>query len=133
MMVTREADYAVRIVLFLASRKSDGKVVSSLEMAQEMDIPYRFLRNIIRRLVERGLVESRRGKGGGVRLAQPVASISLHDVLCAIDPTMTRLNICLELSHTCSRKHKCTVHPELERIQRQLDDGLREVSFDTLV
>lgn len=133
MMVTREADYAVRIVRYLTQQQGEGQVVSSQAMASAMDIPYRFLRNIIRRLVDANMVESRRGKGGGVRLARAPGDITLYDVLTAIDPTMTRLNICLDLSHSCSLKHKCTVHPELKRIQNLFDQELREVTFELLV
>ena len=55
-----------------------------------MLIPYRFLRKIVQRLVTAGIVVARRGKRGGIALAEPNASLSLLDVLRAADPRVFR-------------------------------------------
>ena len=56
-MITRETDYAIRALLRLAQQQ-DGKVLSTTVLAQDMSIPYRFLRRIVLKLGERGLVRT---------------------------------------------------------------------------
>ncbi|MEI8139570.1 MAG: Rrf2 family transcriptional regulator [bacterium] len=55
-MITRETDYSMRLVLALAERHKKGILsASSAEIAAEMDIPYRFLRKLVKRLVVGGI------------------------------------------------------------------------------
>jgi len=131
-MITREADYAIRVVLYLA-RQSDGEAtVSTAELSEEMDIPYRFLRKIVRRMVDAGLVLSQRGKGGGVSLAVAPSRISLLDVLRAIDPKSVVLNACLDAPADCDRLRTCPTHAEFRKLQELLDKGLHAITFDEL-
>ena len=117
-MITREVDYGIRMVLALSRRKA-GTTASTGALAAEMDIPLRFLRRIVRKLVAAKIVASHRGSGGGVRLARPRARVRLTDVVNAISPSSLKLNT-------------CTVHPEMVRLQRLLEKQLRGITFDKL-
>ncbi len=130
-MITRETDYAIRALLFLALQ-GDKQIVSTTVLAEEMDIPYRFLRRIVLRLVAQGLINSVRGKAGGLRLAKSPAAVSLLDVVGAVDPDAITMNICLTGEHGCSRAPHCAVHEELAAIQQQLHRSLADISLATL-
>lgn len=69
---------------FLAKTSGD-KWVSSDIIAKEMSIPRMFLSRINMLLVKAGLIDSRRGAGGGVKLAKEPDQISVYDVISAID------------------------------------------------
>lgn len=127
-MITRETDYAVRAVLGLSQKGS----ASAAELAEGLDIPYRFLRTVIRKLVAKRLVRSRRGKGGGVTLARPARRISLRDVIRAMTPSSLVMNRCLISPSVCGRRPHCAVHAQLRVLQRQLDARLHRVRFDRL-
>lgn len=131
-MITREADYAVRTVLYLACTNDSNSSVSTRELSESMEIPYRFLRKLVRCLVEAGLVESRRGKGGGLRLRRPAQDISLADVLHVMDPAGIKLNLCMMGKDRCTRSGFCPVHPRMRDLQDLLDDKLEEITFDQL-
>lgn len=130
-MITREADYAIRIVLALA-RHTDTAPVSAGAVSDEMGIPHRFVRKIAGRLVRAGLVRSLRGRAGGLRLARRPAAISLLDVLAAVDPASVTLNICLLDPRACRRAGLCEVHPHFASLQGALERGLASVSFAQL-
>jgi len=132
-MITREADYAIRVVLYLARRGPEAGTVASDSVAEGMLIPYRFLRKIVQRLVTAGIVVTRRGKGGGIALARPNASLSLLDVLQAADPRSLQLNVCLDQPSRCALSRGCPVHGELHRVQSVLHSHLDELTFDRLV
>ena len=129
-MITKEADYALRVMLFLA--RAGEAAASTARLAAELDIPYRFLRKIVRRMVEAGLIGSRRGKGGGVRLKRPAERISLLDVLNAMDRRGVALNACGERGQPCPRHGGCAVHPELRGVQRAIDERLAGITFAAL-
>jgi Rrf2 family protein len=79
---TAKADYAVRAAVELAAA---GEMITAEQIADAQGIPLNFLENILRDLRRAGLVESRRGQAGGYLLARPPESISLADVIRAVE------------------------------------------------
>lgn len=132
-MITREADYAVRTVLHLTRKYGGEGRVRSRELADEMEIPYRFFRKLVGRLVDAGLVRSRRGRDGGLLLGRPPDNISLLDVLNAMDPNGVKLNLCLSDARLCGRSGLCPVHDRLVGLQSVLDEKLDEITFESLI
>ncbi|MFI0810234.1 RrF2 family transcriptional regulator [Streptomyces echinatus] len=84
MRISARADYAVRAVLELAVRQGNGPVKAE-EIAAVQDIPHKFLEGILGDLRRSGIVDSRRGGGGGYRLAREAAAITVADVIRAVD------------------------------------------------
>lgn len=85
MRISARADYAVRAVLELAVRQGDGDPVKAETVAAAQDIPHKFLEGILGDLRRAGVVDSRRGGGGGYRLAREAAAITVADVIRAVD------------------------------------------------
>ncbi len=131
-MITRETDYALRTALCLAKSDRDDVVVSTLALAGKMSIPYRFLRKIVSKLVNAGLLESRRGKGGGLVLSRAASEISLLDIIQAVDPVSVLMNRCLEGGDGCERKPLCGMHQALDEMQQELNGKLRSVSLESV-
>lgn len=128
-MFTRETDYALRTALYLAKGNDRGGLVSTAALAEAMAIPYRFLRKIVSKLVAAGLVESRRGKGGGLMLSRAPESISLMHIIQAVGPESVLLNRCFDNHDVCERASLCGIRKELDHMQRQLSGCLRNVSL----
>jgi Rrf2 family protein len=84
MRISARADYAVRAVLELAVRQGDGPVKAE-EIAAVQGIPHKFLEGILGDLRRAGIVDSRRGGGGGYRLARDAAALTVADVIRAVD------------------------------------------------
>lgn len=99
MQITRQADYAVRAVMYLSKLKPEEKV-STNKIAESQSIPVSFLAKIIAQLSVVGLLNTMRGARGGVALARPANEISLLEVVEAIDGPIT-LNDCLDGSYDC--------------------------------
>ncbi len=83
MRVTTRARYAIRALYDLAFHRR-GQAAQAKEIAARQQIPARFLTQILQDLRKAGLVEARRGPGGGYGLARPPGQISLADVLRAV-------------------------------------------------
>ncbi|MGW1164030.1 RrF2 family transcriptional regulator [Streptomyces sp. NPDC002550] len=84
MRISARADYAVRAVLELAVRQGNGPVKAE-EIAAAQGIPHKFLEGILGDLRRGGIVGSRRGGGGGYRLARDAAEVTVADVIRAVD------------------------------------------------
>ncbi|MER5543030.1 Rrf2 family transcriptional regulator [Streptomyces sp. NPDC002589] len=84
MRISARADYAVRAVLELAVRQGIGPVKAE-EIAAVQGIPHKFLEGILGDLRRAGIVDSRRGGGGGYRLARDAAGLTVADVIRAVD------------------------------------------------
>ena len=132
-MITREVDYAIRTVLSLAQRGVVVTSVSTSELARDMEIPFRFLRRIVRKLVESGIISSQRGNGGGITLLLPPERVSLLSIIAAIDARSATLNTCLVDKSNCARSSHCRVHGELHRLQDVLNAHLGQITMDQLV
>jgi Rrf2 family protein len=84
MRISAKADYAVRAVIELAAAPA-GASLSAREIATAQDIPQNFLENILAELRRAGIVHTHRGPGGGSSLARPPETISVGEILLAID------------------------------------------------
>lgn len=83
--LSAKAEYGCLAVLALAGRRSDEAPLRIKEIADVYAIPDRYLVQILLQLKGAGLVQSVRGASGGYRLAREAESISLGEVLAAID------------------------------------------------
>lgn len=85
MRVSAKAEYACLAVLALARQHPDDPPIRIREISESHGIPERYLVQILLQLKGAGLVSSTRGASGGYRLARPATSISVGEVLTAID------------------------------------------------
>lgn len=106
--LTRRGDYAVRAMLALAA-EDEGIRLSSRRIAERMDIPPRFLPQVMHDLAEAGLVVAHEGRAGGYRLSRPAEAISLLDVVSAVERN-GRLRSCVLRGGPCAADGTCAVH-----------------------
>ncbi|MCX6039260.1 MAG: Rrf2 family transcriptional regulator [Chloroflexi bacterium] len=130
MQITRQADYAIRAVRYLAKHDSSQRIATST-VAREMKIPASFLAKIISQLSIAGLLHTSRGARGGVNLAREAKKISILDVVEAIDGPIL-LNECVGNPGICAFSDDCLVHPIWVEVQETLVKRLRETKFDQL-
>jgi Rrf2 family protein len=131
MQITRQADYAIRAVRYLAKQEGSDKRVSTSTVAKQMQIPPSFLAKIISQLSIAGLLHTSRGARGGVALARQAKDISVLDVVEAIDGPIL-LNECVGSNKPCVFEDDCLVHPIWKEVQESLVSKLRSTRFDAL-
>jgi len=84
MRVSAKSDYALRALIELATRK-DGTPVSAEELGRLQEIPHGFLQAILADLRKSGIVISQRGQSGGWRMGRDPETVSVADVIRAVD------------------------------------------------
>lgn len=132
MRLNQATDYAFRAVLYL-SRLPRGQVVEARLVAEEENIPMRFLLKIFRLLTRAGIVESYRGVNGGYALVRPPEEITMRDVVEAIEGPI-HINRCLISPEECSKKFssRCPIHHALFSVQQVLAGEFGRYDFATL-
>ena len=131
MQITRQADYAVRAVLYLAKLGSDRRAATS-QIAQEQLIPPSFLAKIVSQLSVAGLLQTSRGARGGVSLAKSPKEISVLEVVEAIDGPIL-LNECVSSTGVCAFGDDCPMRPIWCDTQAKLVARLKNTTFDHIM
>lgn len=131
MQITRQADYAIRAILYLA-RLKPGAQAATAQIAREQHIPLTFLAKIMSQLSAAGVVRATRGAHGGVALARGADEISLLDIVETIDgPIM--LNDCTLNPQTCELSDQCVVRLVWCQARADLVQRLGATSFGQLL
>ncbi len=131
MQITRQADYAVRAVLYLSRVGNNQRSATSM-VAKEQHIPPSFLAKIISQLSIAGLLHTSRGARGGVTLAREPKDITLLEVIEAIDGPI-QLNECVGENGLCTFDDDCPLRPVWCEAQNELVKRLKGTTFDQLM
>jgi Rrf2 family protein len=131
MQITRQADYAIRAMLFLASLKP-GERASTSQIAETKKIPSSFLAKIVSQLSIAGLIHTSRGARGGVSLAHTPEEVTVLDVVEAIDGPIA-LNDCTLDPRQCSFGEECPIRPLWCDTQAELVEKLRTTTFSQFI
>jgi Rrf2 family protein len=89
-MLSQKAKYALRALLMLAEQP-EADMVMIADIAERENVPRKFLEAILVDLRKRGLLDSRRGKYGGYRLAKPANAISFGEIIRIVDGPLAPL------------------------------------------
>ncbi len=131
MQITRQADYAMRAVAYLANLGQDQRAATS-QIAENQRIPPSFLAKIVSQLSVAGLLQTSRGARGGVTLARSPEDISFLEVVEAIDGPIL-INECVADRSACSFGETCALRPVFCDAQADLVNRLRGTSFNSVI
>jgi len=130
MHVTREGDYGIRSVLYLANQPYK-KISFINEIAEEYKIPRSFLAKILQKLVKAKIIRSYRGVKGGFSLAKQSRDINVLEVLEAIEGKLY-LNVCLIDKKKCNFSKHCPTIQLWANVQNRVADTLKKANFEEL-
>ena len=111
-------EYTVHLLVYLA-RLPPGETARVAPLARAIAVPESYLRKVVQLLVNRGLVASRRGTGGGICLAREAARISLADVVIAADGSLPSWS-CLRDQRGCRVSPDCPVRDSFAEAGRAM-------------
>lgn len=83
-MLSARGKYGLKAMVCLAEAQGQGGIQGAV-IAEQQNIPKKFLDNILLALKNHGLVDSKKGKGGGYQLARPAARITVGEIVRVLD------------------------------------------------
>src|SRR5207249_9887577 len=121
MKLSVRGEYALRALLVLArDYLEDDSVVRIQEVSDRQKIPKRFLEQILNDLRSAGIVESKRGKAGGYRLARPPGDISLATVIRHIEGALAPVSCVSERFYekcSCPDEARCAIRSVMRQVR----------------
>ena len=130
MLITREMDYAVRVVRAL----KDGTKVSASEVAKKEHLPQAITYKVLNSLLKSKLIGSMRGVNGGYYLKCDLTNTTLYDICIALGEDMS-ITECVREGYDCinNRCGECILNKEFNRIQSPLNRELQMTTLDKLL
>ena len=126
--LSKKADYALIAMKHLAQKTSGAPSTSAREIAEQYDIPIELMAKVLQRLVRTGLLVSTQGTRGGYTLGRPAATISVADVIQAIDGPVT-VTACSTQKNDCEQYGKCSIRDPLWQIRERIVSALGTVTL----
>jgi Rrf2 family protein len=105
---SKKCELAIQAVLFLSAQPK-GDLINSKQISKSLKVPKEFVSKVLQVLTESGIVDSKKGKGGGFYLGKDPNTIHLMEIVIAIDG-MEIFHKCVLGFPTCSPDNPCPVH-----------------------
>ena len=115
MQLTRFSDYSLRVLLYLAAHQD--RVVSIREMSRAYGVSHHHLVKVVQRLLEKNLIVSMRGRGGGLRLNRPPGAINIGALVRATEPHFDLVECFDRRTNTCPIDAACGLKGVLRNAQ----------------
>ncbi len=130
-MISKTGVHVVRALILIAGLPP-GAFAGARVLAERSGAPANYLGKLLRALSLRGVLESRKGMGGGFRLARPPASIALLEVLDPIEG-FSNLDSCVLGRPECSSENPCVIHERWAAIRDDYIAMLRDTSLEDVI
>jgi len=129
MQFSTSIEYAIHGLVYLAGTRSAAPAMVS-EIAEATRIPQSYLRKVLQLLSRAGLVASHRGVKGGFSLARDARTITLQDVVEAVDGALPSY-ACVKEKRRCM-DIPCPVSAAFEAARRKMGEALSKTSIGSL-
>ena len=134
-MISKKCKYAIKALLYLADNQSEKRSIFSTEIAENENIPQKFLETILRELRNFQLLQSKRGKTGGYKLLKKPSEIKLAELMRMMDGPIALLP-CVSLNYYAScdecNETTCTIKPVFEKVRDQTLSILGNTSIEMM-
>lgn len=127
MIFSTPSAYAIRSLSELGARAGSGSLMLD-DILDGTDLPRMFVAKLFQQLVKAGVLKSTKGRRGGFALARPAHSISLSEIVAAIDPGASPENCVLGMGK-CDDTLPCAQHDLYKPIRQRLNDYLRTTTL----
>lgn len=131
MRLTRQTNYAIRILMYCAA--NEGQLSRVPDIAEAYSLSELFLFKILQPLVEHGLIETVRGRNGGVRLGKPAEAISLFDVVRVTEDSFAMAECFENDAVECPLVDSCGVNEAMRKALGAFFEVLEGYSIRDLV
>ena len=128
-LISKTAQYALRTMSLLAAHEDRLTV---RELAQSVGAPQPYLARIVMSLVNLGLVDARRGPGGGLKLGREAKRIRLMEIISCFDGDALFEDCCLGLPGCGERHAKCPLHDDWRPIRKKIRLWWEKTTLDKL-
>jgi Rrf2 family transcriptional regulator, nitric oxide-sensitive transcriptional repressor len=133
MRLTQWTDYTLRVLMYCAACQTRPEPVTITEIAEAHGISRSHLMKIVQDLGAKGLLDTTRGRGGGMRLRRSAADINLGEVVRDTETDMTLVECFDSQTDQCGLSHHCRLQGVLGHALQRFFAVLDGVTLADLV
>lgn len=119
-MLTKKTKYALKALIFLVREHRQGPVLIS-DLSEREGIPKKFLEQILLSLKNKGILQSKKGKGGGYLLGRPPETITLGEVIRALDGPLAPIPCVSQTAYVkceeCADEATCGIRVVMKQVR----------------
>lgn len=131
MQLTRFTDYGLRTLMYVAARSENSASVK--EVAEHYGISRNHLVKVVHRLSQLGYIETTKGKGGGIKIANNTEKLRLGDLIQELEPNMNMVECFDAKTNTCRITESCQLkHYLFEATQNFINTMNKYTLADTV-
>lgn len=124
--ISKRTQYGLKALITLGQRYGEGPVLIATLSAEE-SIPLKFLEGILLDLKGRGVLDSKKGKGGGYQLSRPPSTITIGSIVRLLEGPLAPLPCASETAFKACEECRDVEHCGLRIIMRQVRDAIADV------
>lgn len=129
-MLSAKAKYGLKAALYLAEHEGEGGILVA-DIAQSQQIPKKFLDTILLELKNKGLLASKKGKGGGYTLARPASKVMVGQIVRILDGPLAPVPCVSQTAYRpcgdCGDEDACRIR----RVMQKVRDATAEILDNT--
>jgi Rrf2 family protein len=132
MKITKKSEYALRALIQIAL--NDGVIVRAKGIADKENMSVKFLEQVLALLKHRGIVETRRGGGGGYILNRPAEDITLAEIIRLVDGPLAPVSCVSEMAYVpCGQNEKlCALRSVMGEVRLAITGVLEKITVADL-
>ncbi len=120
-MISKKAKYALKALKVLSERFESKQPMLIADIAEQQQIPKKFLEAILLELRNNGILHSQKGKGGGYQLRMPPEDVTIAKIVRIVDGPIAPM-LCVSLHFygkcdDCADEKTCTIRPIMEKVR----------------
>ncbi len=132
MRVTYKGDYSLKAIVTLAELPA-GQVSTIHDLSSKLDIPIKFLEQVLLGLKNGGFLASRRGKNGGYYLARKATDITVADVLRFVDGPLVPI-ACVDPCYIgCNDVSICPIRPVFQKVNIAINEVVTNITIKDII
>ncbi|ROL61906.1 Rrf2 family transcriptional regulator [Bacteroidetes/Chlorobi group bacterium ChocPot_Mid] len=129
--LSKRVEYGILAVKYIA--ENPDKKVTAKEIAEKMNISYEFLAKTMQKLMKSGLIVSQIGLNGGYTLEKDPDSITIADIINALDEDTTIVE-CFgkQGNNACERDEICEIRHDMSGLQKEINNVFKNMTISKL-
>ena len=135
-MISKKTKYAINALVYLAKRKNEGPILIS-EIAEQENIPRKFLEAILLDLKNAGVLASKKGKGGGYYLLKSTNEVNMADVMRLFDGPIALLPCVTHKYYQkcdeCNDEETCGIRLAFLEVRNQTVELLKKATLEEII
>jgi Rrf2 family transcriptional regulator, iron-sulfur cluster assembly transcription factor len=124
-MLEKTTKYAIKALMYLAQLAPDTFVQVS-KLSRDIQVPGPYLSKIVKTLAAKGIVTTRKGINGGVRINARIRDLTFFDICSALDDPIVHPR-CLLQNAPCGKGVPCSHHKEWSFLREQIAQHLTQL------